>query len=159
MTRAVDVATDRVRVPLARSAVADIVRAVLRAERVPHALVSVTFVSDQRIAALNRTHLGRSGATDVIAFGFAQRRAADPVIGDIYIAPGVARINAASHDVPMREEIARLVVHGVLHVLGFDHPEGPQRTASAMWRRQEQLLRRVRAAHDRKPRKRTAKAA
>jgi probable rRNA maturation factor len=159
MTRAVDVATDRVRVPLARSAVADIVRAVLRAERVPHALVSVTFVSDQRIAALNRAHLRRSGATDVIAFGFAQRRAADPVIGDVYIAPGVARNNAAAHGVSMREEIARLVVHGVLHVLGFDHPDGPERTASAMWRRQEQLLRRFATTRDRKPRKRPARAA
>jgi probable rRNA maturation factor len=159
MTRAVDVATDRVRVPLARSAVADIVRAVLRAERVPHALLSVTFVSDRRIAALNRAHLGRSGATDVIAFGFAQRRAADPVIGDVYIAPTVARSNAAAHGVSIREEIARLVVHGVLHVLGFDHPDGPERTASAMWRRQEQLLRRFGTARDRKPRRRPARAA
>ena len=159
MTRAVDVATDRMRVPLARSAVADIVRAVLRAQRVSHALVSVTFVSDQRIAALNRAHLGRSGATDVIAFGFAQRGAADPVIGDIYIAPGVARTNAAAHRVSLREEIARLVVHGVLHVLGFDHPEGPERTSSAMWRRQEQLLRRLHATRDRKPRTRPARAA
>ena len=159
MTRAVDVAMDRVRVPLTRSAVADIVRGVLRAQRVPHALVSVTFVSDQRIAALNRAHLARRGSTDVIAFGFAQRRAADAVIGDIYIAPGVARNNAAAHGVSIREEIVRLVVHGVLHVLGLDHPEGPERTASAMWRRQEQLVRRFVPTRDRKPRKRPARAA
>ena len=159
MTRAVDVATDGVRIPMARSGVADIVRGVLRAERVPHALVSVTFVSARRIAALNRAHLGRRGATDVIAFGFAQRREADPVIGDIYIAPGVARTNAAAHGVSAREEVTRLVVHGVLHVLGFDHPEGAERTASAMWRRQEQLLRRFGATRERRPRKRPARAA
>jgi probable rRNA maturation factor len=40
----------------------------------------------------------------------------------------------------VREEIARLVVHGTLHVLGYDHPEDESRTASPMWRRQERLL-------------------
>ena len=49
---------------------------------------------------------------------------------------------------PMRwlmesEEIARLVVHGVLHTLGYDHPENEGREASDMWRRQERLLRRL----------------
>ncbi len=66
-----------------------------------------------------------------------------PVVGDIYIAPGVARRNAARHGAGVREEIARLVVHGTLHVLGYDHPEGEERTASRMWRRQERLLARL----------------
>lgn len=160
MTRAVDVATDGVRIPLARSAVVEVVDSVLRAEGVADALLSVTFVSDRRMAALNRTHLARTGATDVISFAFARARPGDPVIGDVYIAPGVARANAAAHAVPVREEIARLVVHGVLHALGFDHPEGPSRTASPMWRRQEELLRRVRTATARtKRRRRPARAA
>ncbi|HEU4565520.1 MAG TPA: rRNA maturation RNase YbeY, partial [Gemmatimonadaceae bacterium] len=92
---------------------------------------------------LNRRHLGHSGATDVISFGFERAGAEGPVIGDIYIAPDVARDNARRHGSGVREEIARLTVHGVLHVLGYDHPEGAERTTSPMWRLQERLVARA----------------
>jgi len=70
----------------------------------------------------------------------SDRSASHPVIGDIYIAPDVARANATRFGRGVREEFARLVVHGTLHVLGHDHPDGTERTASPMWRRQERLL-------------------
>ena len=98
---------------------------------------------DREIARLNARHLGRQGPTDVIAFGLT-RVAGEPVIGDVYIAPMVARANAKRLGVGMREELVRLVVHGVLHVLGYDHPETTGRTASPMWRRQERYLRGLR---------------
>jgi rRNA maturation RNase YbeY len=93
--------------------------------------------------ALNRKHLKRSGATDVIAFGFSRVGAKGPVVGDVYIAPDVARASARENGVSLREELARLLVHGTLHVLGYDHPEGDRRTRSAMWRRQERLVARL----------------
>ena len=62
------------------------------------------------------------------------------VVGDIYIAPEVARANAIRFGRRVREELARLVIHGTLHVLGHDHPDGTDRTISPMWRRQERLL-------------------
>jgi len=146
MSLDVDVSTEGLRVPIARSRVAAVARAALRAEKVRDALLSITFLDAKRIAALNKRHLGHSGATDVISFAF--RRAAprtDPVIGDIYICPVIARTHALERGVSMREELARLVVHGVLHVLGYDHPEGPgeARELSPMWRRQERVLQRV----------------
>ena len=140
MTLTVDVATDRVRAPLGRARVMGIVRTVLQAEGVEDALISVAFLSRRAIAALNRKHLGRAGATDVIAFGLARTDRKVPVIGDIYISPEVAREHAREHGVGVREEIARLTVHGTLHVLGHDHPEGGDRTESRMWKRQEALL-------------------
>jgi probable rRNA maturation factor len=81
----------------------------------------------------------------VISFGFARASDKDAVVGDIYIAPEVARDNAADRGIGVREEIVRLLVHGTLHVLGRDHPEGSDeaRRASPMWRRQEALVRRV----------------
>jgi rRNA maturation RNase YbeY len=100
-------------------------------------------VSRRRIAALNRRHLEHRGSTDVISFGFAPDVAGAAIAGDIYIAPEVARRNATAHRVSLREELTRLVVHGVLHVLGFDHPEGSGRDASPMWQRQEQLVARL----------------
>ncbi|MEO6526106.1 MAG: rRNA maturation RNase YbeY [Gemmatimonadaceae bacterium] len=141
MSRVVEVATEGVRIPVARSRVAAVADGVLRAERVRHAILSVAFVTDRRIAALNRTHLGHAGPTDVISFGFAPVDARGDVVGDVYIAPGVARRNAHAHGRRVREELLRLVVHGVLHVLGHDHPDDDSRYESAMWTRQEQLLR------------------
>jgi len=62
------------------------------------------------------------------------------LVGDVYICPAVARANARTAGVGVREELVRLVVHGTLHVLGYDHPEGPGRTMSPMWRRQERYV-------------------
>ena len=147
MSIIVDVSADGVRTPLASGRVKAIASAVLRAEGASDALVSITFVSAREIARLNRRHLRHSGPTDVISFALGagkQRSSAQPVVGDIYIAPAVARANAARFGRGVREELARLVVHGTLHVLGHDHPEDSDRTTSPMWRRQERLLRSAR---------------
>jgi probable rRNA maturation factor len=146
MSLHVHVAATDVRVPLARARVAEIARLVLRTERVRDAMLSITFLPARAMARLNARHLGHRGATDVISFGFAPAGARAPVVGDVYICPEVARESASRHGVSTREEIARLVVHGTLHVLGHDHPEGDGRTRSPMWRRQERLVARAMAA-------------
>ena len=146
MTLVVHVSADDVRIPLSRERIATIARGVLKAEKVRNAMISIAFLSDRAMAALNRRHLGKRGPTDVIAFGFVRHDESSPVIGDIYIAPGVARANALAHGTGIREELARLVVHGTLHVLGHEHPEDDSRVESPMWRRQERLLARALAA-------------
>lgn len=126
----------------------DIATAVLSAERVRDAMISIALVSPTQIAQLNKRHLNHTGPTDVISFGFSPvpgKNARQVVVGDIYIAPDVARANAKRLGTGVRDELARLVIHGVLHVLGHDHPEGDDRTASPMWKRQEKLLGRLRA--------------
>jgi probable rRNA maturation factor len=100
--------------------------------------LSISLVDDLEIARLNREWLEHSGATDVIAFSLGS---VDAVLGDIYIAPATASRNATRLGVDLREEILRLVIHGTLHVVGWDHPEGPDRDASEMYRMQEELLR------------------
>ena len=141
MSLDVDVTVRGVRSPLGREAIAAAARTALRAEGVKHALVSITLVDRRTMAGLNRAHLGHRGPTDVISFGFRRATDGDPVVGDIYIAPDVARRNAAEQGIPARDELTRLVVHGVLHVIGYDHPEGAGRYESAMWTRQERLVR------------------
>jgi probable rRNA maturation factor len=143
MSLDIDVSSDDARAALSRDTVASIARAALRYERVKNALVSITFVSGGAIARLNREHLDHEGPTDVISFAFTRATATDPVIGDIYICPDVARENARARRASVREETARLVVHGILHILGYDHPEDETREESDMWRRQERLLRRI----------------
>jgi len=146
MSRTVHVATEGVRIPIARERVASVAEGVLRAERVRDATVSVAFVTDRRIAELNRRHLGHPGPTDVISFAFEPVSREAEVVGDVYISPGVARRNARAHGRGVREELLRLVVHGMLHVVGHDHPEDDSRYRSPMWKRQEQLLRTLGAA-------------
>jgi probable rRNA maturation factor len=141
---AVAVAAEGVRVPLAASRVDELARGVLAAEKVRDAMLSIAFVTPDAIARLNREHLGHRGPTDVISFSFrAPGGDAGAVVGDVYICPEVARENARRHGAGVREEIARLVVHGTLHVVGHEHPEDDGRTASAMWKRQEALLARL----------------
>lgn len=122
------------------------VRRVLSGERVGPAMIEVTFLSSQRMRALNRRAFGRDRATDVIAFGM---RHGALLVGDVYVCPPAAAASAARFGVPLREEVVRLVVHGTLHALGYDHPAGPARLGSSMWRRQERY---VRAALRRRPR-------
>ncbi len=148
--------TALVRAPLGRPGIARLARAVLAAERANVASLSVTLVGPARIRALNRTHLGHDRVTDVIAFAYAGARSEERgasgrrsglaprssplVVGDVYICPAVARANARDLGTTAKDELRRLVVHGVLHVAGHDHPAGPARTSSPMWRRQERLL-------------------
>lgn len=137
----VTVSTDGVRTPVAAARLAAAAERVLRAEQTTSAMVSVTLVTAAAMARLNRRHLGHAGPTDVIAFGFRDPRGA--VVGDVYLCPSVARENAKRFGVGVREELLRLAVHGTLHVLGHEHPEGAARFDSPMWRRQELLLARA----------------
>ena len=136
---AVSVEADGVRAPVAGHRLVELAQQSLRALNVRNALVSITLVTPRAIATLNKKHLGHVGPTDVITFALG----ADPngvVLADIYICPDVAREQAKRHGVGVREELARLVVHGVLHGCGWEHPEDDTRTTSPMWRRQEQLI-------------------
>lgn len=138
---AVAIECEGLRLPVARARLVALAQAVLRAEGIRRALVSVAFVGPRRMAALNRRHLGHAGATDIITFALGD----DPACGlvaDVYICPDVARRQARGHGVGVREELARLVVHGMLHACGWDHPESEDRVRSPMWRRQERLVQR-----------------
>lgn len=117
------------------------VREVLEAEGHGDGELSVTFVDDRTMAELSRRYLGRPGVTDVIAFALHDPGA--PVLGDVYIGYHQALRQAGELGVDPEEELIRLAIHGVLHVLGYEHPEGPDRDASEMMRRQEALVQRV----------------
>lgn len=115
------------------------VRRALGESRVTDAEISVTLLDDAAIEALNARYLGVDAPTDVLSFSLGEGR----VVGDVYVGFERARSQAAEHDVPLREELVRLAIHGTLHVLGHDHPEGPERTRSPMFALQERLVRDV----------------
>jgi probable rRNA maturation factor len=123
--------------PVSRALVQRVVQAVLHAER-REALISVTFLGRESMRRLNAEHKGHDRPTDVLTFALT-----DPtglIVGDVYVCSSVARHEARIRGISFREELIRLIIHGTLHALGRDHPEGPDRTRSAMWRRQERYV-------------------
>jgi probable rRNA maturation factor len=143
VTLAIDVSSSIRRVLISKARVKDAATATLKAERINNAMLSITLVGRAAMTAMNRRYLGHHGATDVISFGLGRAGRRGPVVGDIYICPEVARENARRQGVSSQEELLRLVVHGTLHVLGYNHPDTAARTKSAMWRKQERILARV----------------
>lgn len=115
----------------------DAVLRTLQAEGREVVELSLTVLDDEGIRELNRTWLGHDRPTDVIAFGLGEE---GDLVGDVYLGFEQARRQATEHGVSVREELARLTVHGTLHVLGHDHPEGEERWDSPMYRRQEEIL-------------------
>jgi probable rRNA maturation factor len=134
---------------------------VLRAERVRGlAELSLLFVAEPEIAELNERYLGVAGSTDVLSFPIdaaeadevlhapapnrgPDRSPPDPgdvplLLGDVVICPAVAARQAPEHAGTLDDELALLVVHGVLHVLGLDHAEPAER--EAMRARERELL-------------------
>ncbi|HEV8304945.1 MAG TPA: rRNA maturation RNase YbeY [Gemmatimonadales bacterium] len=112
---------------------ARIARRVVAWEGAAETRVDLTLLDAAAMRRLNRRATGRRALTDVIAFALPQPDGT--LLGDVYICPQAAHEGA--------DELVRLAVHGTLHVLGYDHPEGPGRTRCVMWRRQERYVRRL----------------
>jgi probable rRNA maturation factor len=117
-------------------------RRVLAWERATRARVELTVLDAPAMRRLNRRATGRRGLTDVIAFTLPQPDGT--LVGDVYLCPDAAWSgNGQRATGNVNEELIRLAVHGTLHVLGYDHPDGPGRMRSSMWRRQERYVRRL----------------
>lgn len=93
--------------------------------------VAITLVDDDAIAELNERHMARPGPTDVLAFPLldlvpgvvpaAPGTGPPLLLGDVVIAPAYVARQAAALGVPVEAELALMVVHGILHLLGYDH--------------------------------------
>ena len=108
--------------------------------------MNLLFVDEAAIATLNEEHLGERGPTDVLSFpldfpldsGAGSGVAAPLLVGDVVVCPEVAARNAPQHAGTTDDELALLVVHGVLHLLGHDHAEVDER--ARMQQRERALL-------------------
>ena len=83
--------------------------------------VSVKFTSDEEVRALNAAWRGKDKATNVLSFPMADDPLNTPMLGDIVMAEGVCAREAAEKNVPVETHATHLVVHGMLHLLGYDH--------------------------------------
>ncbi len=103
---------------------------VRRTLKLPGESVTVCFIENREMAKLNQTYRGKRGPTDVLSFpserdnlrpGQPKRNGRRHFLGDIAIAPAVARRNAGEFGRPLSDELRILILHGVLHLLGYDH--------------------------------------
>ena len=155
------VADEQAQLPVDTARWARLAEGVLVAEGVRgHAELSLLFVNEQDIAVLNEEFLGKAGPTDVLAFPIdgelvevedgpgphrrgPDRPPPDPgdlplLLGDVVVCPAIAAAQADEHAGTVEDELALLVVHGVLHVLGHDHAE-PQEAAQMRAREMDLL--------------------
>lgn len=120
-------------------------QAVLDALGFPDGELSILIVDDADIAELNETYLHRSGPTNVIAFSMREGdfpQISPQMLGDVVISTETARREADAAGIPFRERFVQLLVHGVLHLFGYDH-EGPEAAAAEMDRKTADLLGRL----------------
>jgi len=122
----------RLAVPAARTGLPRVDRALLRrrARRILAALdrnraeLSILLVDDAAIAALNHRYRGRPRPTDVLAFSLLEGAHADrrgALLGDVVIGIETAARQARARRRTLDDEVARLLVHGALHLVGYDH--------------------------------------
>lgn len=108
-----------------------------RALRLTAERFTVALVSDRRSAALNHRYRGRRGPTDVLSFAAGDSPGENGYLGDVVISAETARRHARRYRHGSEEEVKRLMLHGLLHLLGYDHE-----TDRGQMNRREQALRR-----------------
>jgi probable rRNA maturation factor len=131
-----------VRAAIANSRFAELIEAALPIE------VSVRFTSDDEVRSLNASYRGKDKPTNVLSFPMVEPELIDQIavggegellLGDIVLAHGVCHAEAADKGVPTEHHASHLVVHGTLHLLGYDHEPG-EADAEAMEAVERQAL-------------------
>ncbi len=155
-----------VRVPISDAAVRRVVATTVRTIRqrvwrahdsrlTTHDSVSVAFIGPARMRTLNRTYHEEDRVTDVLAFPAGEReetrnskletrnksKGQISKFGELVLCPSYVRRQAARAGEPFRRELTRVLVHGMLHLLGYDHRR--PREAEEMFRLQERIVARI----------------
>jgi rRNA maturation RNase YbeY len=106
----------------------NLVRQLLEYEKLPAEEINVIFVDDDYLKNLHRDFLNEDTYTDVITFDLSKPES-DTIEGEIYISVDRAKFHAGELNVSLEEEIARLIIHGILHLKGYDDQTENQRQA------------------------------
>ena len=135
----VEVALDTKKRGLSAAWAKRIIAGTLAREKKAGRSVSALLTGDRRIRALNKKYLRHDYATDVISFGLDGGPPAESgMLGDIVVSVETAEKTARRLGIPFKEELARYLVHGTLHLLGYDDRKTAER--KRMHARQERIL-------------------
>ncbi len=87
--------------------------------------IGLSVVSSKTIRQLNRRYAGNDYTTDVLSFQYNSNDQAE-ILGDIAVCEDIAKVQAREHHQDLKSELSLLVIHGVLHLLGYDHQNNQQ---------------------------------
>jgi len=132
----VENAHSRYRIP--RRETMKVLKSVLRAEGLKYRVLTIVFINDRKSRYLNRRFLARDHATDVLSFRLDE---GSNLEGEIYVNLDRARIQAREYGVSFKNEVMRLVIHGLLHLIGYR--DSTERSRLRMTRKQEGYLQKV----------------
>ncbi len=131
------------RIPLRRAGIERLAQRILDATGEAHADVSLSFIGDASMRRLNRQYRRKDATTDVLAFPMREVAGPNPLLlGDVVISLPQAARQARERGLPLPHELATLLIHGILHLLGYDH-ERNVREAQRMRRKERAVLRAV----------------
>ncbi|MCF6267362.1 MAG: rRNA maturation RNase YbeY [Desulfuromusa sp.] len=120
-----------------------IARRILSVSGYPEAELSILILDDAGIQEINRAYLQRDRPTNVISFAMQEGEGAGLlplVLGDVVISAERAAADAAAAGIPFEHELWFLLVHGVLHLLGYDHERGTAQDAERMEARESEIF-------------------
>jgi probable rRNA maturation factor len=118
-------------------------RRILSASGCPEARLSILVTDDAGIRAINRDWLGKDRPTNVISFAMQEGEGAGvqaDLLGDVVISVETAARDAAEAGLPVEHELYFLLLHGILHLLGYDHERGTPAEARRMESREQELF-------------------
>lgn len=118
-------------------------RRILSASGCPDAELSVLIVDDDEIRIINRDYLGRDKTTNVISFAMQEGEGAGiqpGLLGDVVISADTAARDAAEAGLPFASELYFLLLHGILHLLGYDHERGSESDARVMEAKEQEIF-------------------
>lgn len=124
-------------IKILKSQIKDLTQTVLSNEGVLQAEISIIIVDDEYIIGLNQEYLNKNTTTDVISFNLSDE-GAEQLEGEVYANIEQITRQASDFHVPLEEEIFRIVIHGLLHLLGFDDQNGKQK--QIMTEKEDQYL-------------------
>ncbi len=108
-----------------------VAKIVLKGENKKEAKLSVAFIGEGRIKELNKKYRGKNKATDVLSFGEG--------LNEIVICYSEVKKNAKRYNSTFKKELAQVLIHGILHLLGYEHEKG-EKEAKKMEKKQKYYL-------------------
>jgi probable rRNA maturation factor len=135
------------RVKLRKLPLRSVARKILSASGCPDARLSILVTDDAGIQEINQAWLGKDRPTNVISFAMQEGAGAGvqaDLLGDVVISIETAARDAAEAGVPVEHELYFLLLHGILHLLGYDHERGTAADARRMEAREQELFMQLR---------------
>jgi probable rRNA maturation factor len=134
------------KIKIQRSKIRGTILQILKILDCPDKEISISFVDDENIKRLNKQYLGRDRATNVLSFSLREGEYGDinpQILGDIIISVQTAQRDALHGKLTIGQEIDFLIIHGILHLLGYNHENTTKKETNRMREKEKELFNKI----------------